>query len=467
MNARTTIHLPVHMLAPALALLGAVCGGCSLGYNGALLMGEDPEAARAYDQFKRSEAVAAAKASQPEPGRRHTNGRRVQFHDPGPQYFGGAPAVQRVSAPPRPIRPAPAPAPQPASSRDVQFGPDTQPRPRDRSFLYGQVSRTGGPVGSPMDGVPNIQQISFATEGADFDPNLDQSGTLLAYASTQHRPAADIYVKPVHGRTVRQLTDDPADDATPAFSPDGKWIAYASKRSGNWDLYRISVDGGPSEQLTSSPDDELHPSFSPDGRRIVYCRSGSMSGQWELVLLDLDQPATPIIIGHGLFPDWSPGGNRIVYQRAREQGSRYFGIWIIDLEGSEAKRPTQIVAAANAAAITPKWNPDGTSLVFCTIIDPESDLQRVAPLRSDIWIINSDGTGRANLTQSRFANLQPVWAPDGSIYFVSNRSRAGMENIWAIKSDAAIRVVRANRRTDEVSPSQTAGAPAPVDGGSP
>src|SRR5438874_12916554 len=54
---------------------------------------------------------------------------------------------------------------------------------------------------------------------------------------------------------------------------------------------------------------------------------------------------------------------------------------------------------------------------------------------ADIWVMNADGSSRTNLTRSRFLSVQPVWSHDGSIYFVTNRAKNGVENIWAIKPD--------------------------------
>ena len=415
--------------------------GCTLGYNGAwLVTPEDRQTAEKYQQFVAQRKIALKQAAD----ERQVRSNAARFDGPGPRSRMASAQSERL---------AQKPVIAPAAAED-----SPAPRSRTAEFLYGQLGSHRPSLSSPMDGVGNLQQITFATEGADYDPALDRTGRRLVYSSTQHRPTSDLYIKAVDGTAIRQLTDDPANDATPAFSPDGKWIIYSSKRTGNWDLYRMSVDGGPSQELTNSPNDDIYPSFSPDGKQIVYCTLGSMSGQWELAVVDVDSPSAPRIIGHGLFPQWSPVDNRIVYQRARERGSRHFGVWVIELENGEGVRPTQIAASSNAAAITPRWSPDGKSIVFCTIVNPESDLQQGTPVQSDIWVVNADGTGRANLTRSRFANLQPVWAPDGSVYFVSNRGRNGMENIWAMRTEAAVKLVRSSFDPE---PSQlTAEAPA-------
>lgn len=406
----------------------ACSGGCTQGYNGAFLLhSQDKQAREKYEKFKQQQKLTRTKAAE-----------EAQIRTQDVEFHGGAglkPASLVQSertlgplVPPRSVQPATA---------------TPRPRRRDPRFLLGQIDPGESPVASPMDGTANLQQVTFATDGADFDPALDRTGQLLVYASTQHRDTSDLYIKRVDGTTIRQLTDDPANEATPQFSPDGKWVAYASDQAGNWDIYLVDVaKGGPSQQVTSSPNDEIHPSFSPDGKQVVFCTLGSRAGQWEMVVIDLDNPGIPRYIGHGLFPEWSPIGNRIVYQRAREKGSRHFGIWALDLVNSEGTRPTQIAVATNAAAITPSWSPDGKTIVFCTIVNPRSDLQEGTPVQSDVWVINADGTGRTNVTRSRFANLQPVWAPDGSIYFVSNRGHNGTENIWAVRTAPAVHVAR-------------------------
>lgn len=310
--------------------------------------------------------------------------------------------------------------------------------------LYGQIPNVpvAAKSASPLDSPDNIRRVTFATEGADSDPSVDPTGQYLVYSSTQHRQTADLYIKRVDGTTVTQLTNDPSNNVMPVFSPDGKRVAFASDRSGNWDLYMMDIDGGQPVQLTNDATHDLHPSFSPDGKQIVYCSYGTQSGQWELVVIDVDRPATKRFIGYGLFPQWSPVDNRIVFQRARERGTRWFSVWTLEYVNGEGVRPTEIAASSNAAVISPAWSPDGKGIVFCTVVDPAADAS-TRPGQADIWMVNADGTNRVNLTRNHFANLQPTWAKDGVIYFVSNRTKEGRENVYAIRPDRAMNVARA------------------------
>ena len=113
---------------------------------------------------------------------------------------------------------------------------------------------------TPRGNQSSLSQVSFATEGSDFDPEIDPTGTSLVYASTQHATKADLYRKKIDGKTITRLTADPGEDVMPAISSDGKWIAFASDRSGNWDIWMMPFEGGPATQMTFDSDHELHPS---------------------------------------------------------------------------------------------------------------------------------------------------------------------------------------------------------------
>lgn len=338
--------------------------------------------------------------------------------------------------------------PQPYASTDPEqpnhypTGDQTSPRERVSSpiDIFGGMGTPQGKF-SPLDSTGQLRRISLTNEGADFDVTLDKAGEHLIYSSTRHRKTSDIYRQRIEGSAITQLTDDESNDVMPALSPDGKTIAFASDRSGNWDLYLMDADGGPAVQLTTDRTHDIHPSFSPDGKHLVYSSLSDRSGQWQLVVIDVANPTTKRYIGHGLFPQWSPKGDTILYQRARERGTRWFSVWTIELdERGEAGSPTEIVWSSQYACITPSWSPDGKAVVFCTVTNPEADTQGDRPAQSDVWIAKADGSGRTKMTRGKFANLQPAWSGDNAIYFVSNRATNGVENIWALDPDDAIKV---------------------------
>lgn len=349
-----------------------------------------------------------------------------------------AAAPQRASAPraSMPVSGARTSAPPtaPVSGRTSARSTPGAPRPAANS------------AGATTDVPPlNISRITFATEGADFDPCVTPDGARLVYASTQHRTTADIYVKPVDGRVLTQLTNDPADDLMPAVSPDGSRVAFASNRSGNWDIFIMPMSGGRAVQVTSDSADEIHPSWSPDGNELVFSRMGEASGRWEMWVTDSTNQATSSFIGFGLFPQWCPaagtgagGADRILYQLTRERGQRAFGLWTVDFREGQTGNTTEIAASGKAAFINPTWSPDGQRIVYAAVPNPSewNEIGESKPSSAELWMINVDGTGRVNLTPGSTVSLMPSWGLKNKLYFVA--ARGATDNIWSIDVGSAI-----------------------------
>lgn len=304
---------------------------------------------------------------------------------------------------------------------------------------------------------PNVTRVTFAEEGADFDPNVSRDGTSIVFASTQHRSTADIYIKRAASRVVTRLTSDPSDDVMPALSPDGTRIAFATNRSGNWDIFVMPASGGKAVQVTSEGTDELHPTWSPDGSKLCYCRLGETSGRWELWVTDVGVESSPHFIGYGMFPKWSPiaatgeaGSDRILFQLGRERGRRTFGIWTIDYKDGVSGNASEIISSSDSAVVNPTWSPDARWIAYAEI--PLSEQEKAAdssreawsrrqagnsarrngnqlPDHASLWIIGADGTGKVAVAAGG-ACLMPDWGFANRLYFVSNRG--GPENLWSM-----------------------------------
>lgn len=284
----------------------------------------------------------------------------------------------------------------------------------------------------------SLERHTVSHVGEDYDVDIDPLGQRMVFASTRHHLESDLYMKAIGGVAITQLTSDPASDIQPVFSPDGQRVAFASNRSGNWDIWVVSVSGGPPAQVTRGIADEIHPSWSPDGQEVVYCSLPSEGGQWELWITSAMEGGTSKFIGYGLFPDWSPSGETIVFQRARERGSRWFSIWTLTMINGEPKYPTEIASSSTEAMILPAWSHDGNRIAFAStsVIPVVVDANAMNPTKQsdyaffDIWVTYADGRGKFRLTDGQTVNFAPAFDPSGRIYFTSNRS--GNENIWSI-----------------------------------
>jgi TolB protein len=127
----------------------------------------------------------------------------------------------------------------------------------------------------------------------------------------------DLYVLDEAGRELARLTTDPAEDAGGAFSPDGRTIAFYSKRAGRAQVYLADRDGAnPRLLVDAGPDRTYNPTWSPDGRWIAYYREkGDGKDQVHVIHPDGTGDVNVTQDEHNnIFPGWTPDG-RVVYGR--------------------------------------------------------------------------------------------------------------------------------------------------------
>ncbi len=184
---------------------------------------------------------------------------------------------------------------------------------------------------------------------------------------------------------LRRLTYDGSLSFTPAISPDGMLIAYASDRAGDGqtDIWVRHINQPEPARLTDHPADEWLPRFSPDGSRIAFRSERDGGGIY--IVNTLGGEARKLVSG-GTFPRFSPDGNRVLYLDVR--GYAPVGLhkmFLVPAEGGEP-RPflPEFGATGLPRSIGPLWSPDGTRVLFRGA--PFAD-----PARLDWWVAPVDG----------------------------------------------------------------------------
>src|SRR5215471_2761656 len=112
------------------------------------------------------------------------------------------------------------------------------------------------------------------TNVIDSYPAFSPDGKKIAFESNRSGNF-EIYTMDTNGSHIRQLTFDTAFDGTPAWSPDGKLITFASERDNDPEVYIMNADGSNQKRITNAKGDDSHPKFTPDGKRIIFCSARS------------------------------------------------------------------------------------------------------------------------------------------------------------------------------------------------
>src|SRR4051794_35221058 len=236
----------------------------------------------------------------------------------------------------------------------------------------------------------------------------------LSFSSNRFGTAlsGDIFAMPSFGLPQTQLTEVRADDAQSAGSPDGRRIAFKSRRNGNNELYVMNAAGSDETRLTPAnpnprpvlerPGDERYPSYSPDGSKSVFRGDHDLvdhSGDEELYLMNADGTGIVQLTHNDVFdsaPAFSPDGTKLAFESARDSGDALvLDIYVMDADGSDARRLTADPAHDEA----PIWSPDGTKIAFTS--------ERGGS--SDVWVMNADGSGPRRLTDDPSRDESPDW----------------------------------------------------------
>jgi tricorn protease len=307
-------------------------------------------------------------------------------------------------------------------------------------------------------------------------PALSPQGDRIAFVYR-----GDIWIATVQDGRARPLAQHIEMDAYPLFSPNGQWVAFSSRRTGNWDIFVVPSEGGPARQLTWHAGSDQAFGWQADGKNLVFS-SKRDSVNYQLFALDVATLQTRVLAedyAPMMYPSYSPDGRWVVYgrygfhwTRPRYVGSAAAQVWLLDLTNGVRRALTD----DGRQHLWTRFLPDGQHLLSVTIgqatpvsgkADEAEPQWTDTPERTpNLWRLDLEGRGtqlthftggavRWPTVASRSGDIAFEYGPD--LWLL----KAGAREPQKLVLDAAADEKQTSRRRERLTKEVTEAEPGP------
>jgi Tol biopolymer transport system component len=301
--------------------------------------------------------------------------------------------------------------------------------------------------------------FSGSVEHGNVAFDLSGDGRSMVFCAAD----GDLYLLDLAGGKITRLTETPADESAPVFSPDGKSVAYSAPtpEGKSHAIYLMSLaDKSVRRVTTDTKFSDYQPAFSPDGKRLAIIRAqrlqdrGNGSGVWrdkDVYLINVDDGAAQALTKENFFilrrPRFHPDGSKVIFTGNQPYSSAQFkedaGGMLDTLIEVSVNPPYQMAglfhrppdglpihALGTAASISR----DGSQITFIS--------DRAEAFQYDVYTMKLGSTDAKAVNAIRFStyNDNPTFASDGkSIYFLAgvekNAGSRAIYSLWKVDAD--------------------------------
>lgn len=274
-----------------------------------------------------------------------------------------------------------------------------------------------------------LPQVTSGPGGAAWSP--DGRELVVAMQGTLWRYALDTGV-------AEQLTSGPGYDHQPDWSPNGRYVAYATYNNDAMEIRLLELQSGATLPVTANRAVNLDPRWSPDGRKLAFV-STEHEGRFHVFVTSIGQDGAVRSTDrltkdhdsrlprfyysrwdHYLSPTWSPDGREIILVSNRNRIWGSGGFWRMSARPGASMR--EIYYEETTWKARPDWSPDGHSVVYSSYLGRQWN---------QLWIMTDEGDNVFPLTYGQFDATAPRWSPDGRrIAYISNQG--GNTSLWVL-----------------------------------